>query len=218
MQSAHAVIFDLDGTLLDTIEDIGTAANRALEDAGYPTHPLEAYKYFVGNGMERLMRRCAPEGIGEEDLRRVLESMLRLYADAWDVHSRPYDGILDLLAALGARKVPVAVLSNKPHQTTVAVIARYFPDVPFVQVQGSPSPSVPAKPDPTLALEIAEALDVPPSSVAFMGDTRTDMQTAANAGMFPVGVAWGFRPREELVESGARVVLETPLQLLDFLE
>jgi phosphoglycolate phosphatase len=208
----RAAIFDLDGTLIDSLADIADATDRALSAFGFPGHDLASYRYFVGDGMGMLMRRAAPAGSGEETARRLLARMLEEYASAWRVKTRPYPGIPELLDDLVRRGCKLAVLSNKPHPMTLEVVAHFFPSVPFDRVQGSPSPSSPAKPDPALALSIAASFGLPPAEVAFVGDTRTDMRTAANAGMPAVGVSWGFRPRGELEENGAAFILDSPGQ------
>ncbi len=210
--NVRAFVFDLDGTLVDSLEDLAVAMNEVLREAGRPEHPIEAYRHFIGWGAADLVRRAAPDG----DHAALLEGFRRRYhREGLDRASRPYDGIPELLRELVARRIPLAVLSNKPHAATVAVIARFFPDVPFVAVVGART-GVPHKPDPSAALEIAEALGVPASACAFVGDTEVDVQTALNAQMTPIGVAWGFRA-ETLASAGAERVVASPHELLDVL-
>jgi phosphoglycolate phosphatase len=208
--NVRAIVFDLDGTLVDSLEDLAVAMNDVLREAGQPEHPIEAYRHFIGWGAADLVRRAAPNA----DHAALLSSFGRRYhGEAHGHASRPYAGIPELLRTLVARKIPIAVLSNKPHAATVAVVARFFPEIPFVAVVGAREGS-PHKPDPTTALEIAETLGVPASACAFVGDTEVDMQTAKNARMKPIGVAWGFRA-ETLTNAGAERVVASPSELLD---
>lgn len=210
--TASAVIFDLDGTLVDSLEDLADAVNAALAAFSLPTHPLEPYKYFVGDGMETLLRRAAPPETPEEILADLVARMKQEYARNWAVKTRPYQGIAAMLTTLAGKKIPMAVLTNKPHEFAGEVVNRFFPDAPFAIVQGSPSGGK-AKPDPAMALSIAERFGLKPECVAFIGDSRTDMDTAVNAGMLPVGVLWGFRPERELLGHGAKVIISTPGEL-----
>jgi phosphoglycolate phosphatase len=208
--NVRAFVFDLDGTLVDSLEDLAVAMNDVLREAGQPEHPIEAYRHFIGWGAADLVRRAAPNA----DHAALLSSFGRRYhGEAHGHASRPYAGIPELLRTLVARKIPIAVLSNKPHAATVAVVARFFPEIPFVAVVGAREGS-PHKPDPTTALEIAETLGVPASCCAFVGDTEVDMLTAKNARMKPIGVAWGFRA-ENLTGAGAERVVTRPEELLD---
>ena len=211
----QAVIFDLDGTLVDSLADIASAMNEVLERHGFPAHPVGAYRRFVGDGMERLVRRALPP-VGEEIVVRVLEDMRRTYARRALRTTRPYPGIPDLLDRLAARGVPFAVLTNKPHEPAVAMVRALLGRWPFAAVQGA-VPGRPRKPDPAGALELARRLGVTPEGCLFVGDTPTDMATAAAAGMVPVGVLWGFRTEPELRDAGARFLIERPLDLLSLL-
>lgn len=212
-----AVIFDLDGTLLASLEDLADAVNIALAAHSLPTHPLEPYKYFVGDGMETLVRRAAPEGTPDAVVSAVFARVRQEYAKNWACKTRPYDGIVSMLEKLTAMRVPLAVLSNKPHEFTEEVVRHFFPHTAFTAVQGSPLGGR-AKPEPDMALGIATRLSLEPGKIAFMGDSRTDMDTAVNAGMLPVGVLWGFRPESELVAHGAKVLLGHPSELFAKLE
>ncbi|MDR1855594.1 MAG: HAD family hydrolase [Desulfovibrio sp.] len=218
MDSAKAVapagaIFDLDGTLLDSLADLADSANAVLEERGFPTWPVEAYRTFVGNGMEILMERALPPTVPKSESLGMAAAMREVYGRNWHVKTRPYEGIVPLLAALADAKVPMGVLSNKPHALTCKVISHYFPDTPFVHVQGKPDGGR-GKPDPGLALDLARRLGFHPDRVAFVGDSCVDMDTAVAAGMVPVGCLWGFRTRDELLEHGARVLLGRPSDLL----
>lgn len=216
----RAVAFDLDGTLLNTLEDLANAANAALATAGYPQHPVAAYRQFVGNGLQMLVRRALPSGeadrLGPDGFAELVRRTGDNYAGDWAVATRPYPHIPELLKALCERGVPLAVVTNKPHEWTLRMLAHYFPDKPFLFVQGA-MPELPHKPDPAGALEAARRLGVRPNETAFVGDSNVDMHTTANAGMGAVGVAWGFRGAEELRQSGADHLLYDPLELLELI-
>jgi phosphoglycolate phosphatase len=213
----QAILFDLDGTLLDTLTDIACAANAGLRELGFPTHPVESYRRFVGDGAGCLALRVLPEDHhDDETVERCREIIAARYAKCWADNTKPYPGIPELLAGLRARDVPMAVLSNKPHESTRTVVEGYFPDHYFRVVRGS-LPSVPIKPDPAGALQIAEELDILPARFVYLGDTDTDMRTAVAAGMFPAGALWGFRSAEELATNGAKVLLKKPQELLKLL-
>lgn len=213
--SARAVLFDMDGTLLDTLRDIAESANAVLERQGLPVHDLQAYRHFVGSGVTELIRRVLPlDTSGDEEFVAACVGELKEeYAARWDKETQPYAGIPELIAALRERGVRMAVCTNKPQRFADIYVARYFPEQPFGSVQG-PRDATPTKPDPFLALEAARELGVSPEQCLLLGDTDIDMQTAANAGMLPVGALWGFRDREELERSGAAVCIRNPLELL----
>lgn len=211
-----AVLFDLDGTLLDTLEDLADATNAALAKLGLPGHPLEAYKQFVGDGLENLVRRAMPQGrLDEMLLARGIELARHEYAGRWAEKSRPYAGIPDLLDGLGRRGLPMAVLSNKPDEFTRLCVTRLLAGWHFAAVQGA-RPDLPRKPDPHGALAIAAYMGIVPGEILYLGDTNTDMQTAVAAGMFPVGALWGFRTAGELLAAGAAALARTPTDVLDW--
>ncbi|MCK6628329.1 MAG: HAD family hydrolase [Anaerolineae bacterium] len=213
----HAVLFDLDGTLLDTLADLGKAMNRVLVAQGLPGHPLEAYRYFVGEGARLLVTRALPENRRDEaTIAACLAAFQADYNQNWRVETKPYPGIPEMLDALTARGLKLAVLSNKPYDFTVRCVRKLLPRWTFEPVFGLRE-TVPRKPDPAGALEIAACLNIPPAHFLYLGDTAIDMQTARAAGMFPVGALWGFRSAEELEESGAEVLLEEPLGVLGVL-
>lgn len=212
--ATQAVIFDLDGTLLDTLEDIGCAMNRVLACRGLPQYPLDRYRLFVGDGAEVLVRRALPAGQASQSLvGQCLADFKAAYAETWNVLTKPYPGIPELLDALKKKGMPMAILSNKPDDFTVRCVEAYLPQWSFGAVLGE-QPGRPRKPDSAGALEIARRLSVPPRDIVYVGDTATDMQTAVAAGMMPVGVRWGFRPAEEMLAAGAQHLIETPLELL----
>ena len=214
-QPIRAVLFDLDGTLTNTLADIANAMNWALTQQGLAKWPEDKYRYLVGDGARKLAERAVRE---RQDL---LETVLRLYQRQYETHNAvltaPYAGIPELLQALRAKGVPLCVLSNKPDADTRFVVSHYFPDIDFACVRGQ-LPEVPVKPDPTGALQIAAELGLTPGSFAYLGDTGIDMACAVHAGMQPFGVLWGFRNADELLESGAAILLSHPIELLNYLE
>jgi phosphoglycolate phosphatase len=213
----RGVLFDLDGTLLDTISDLAEAMNRVLRRHGFPPHAVADYKRFVGDGVEWLVRRALPDGSrSQEEIHRFVAAMRQEYRALGHAHTRPYDGIPEVLDALAAKGVRLAVLSNKMDDFTKDMVARFFPKIGFDAVVGA-SPGAPVKPDPSAARQIARDAGIPPSDWIHVGDTAVDMKTAVASGMFPVGALWGFRAAEELVQGGAQVLLRTPRALLPFL-
>jgi phosphoglycolate phosphatase len=212
-----AIIFDLDGTLLDTLADIANAANSVLLQHGFAAQPLDNYRHFVGEGVRILFRRALPERYRKDEVVEACALAFReAYSRLWNVHTRPYAGITDLLAALRACQLRLTVLSNKPDMFTRRCVAEYFPDDEFQVVIGQRD-GVPQKPDPVGAREIAKLLSIPADRFLLLGDTAVDMQTARAAGMYPVGALWGFRPLEELQAGGAETVIRRPAELLDVL-
>jgi len=211
------VIFDLDGTLLDTIQDIAESMNLVLRFYNFPEHPVEAYKNFVGDGMEVLARRVLPEGRRDpETVAGCVSAMSKEYGMRWMKNSRPYEGVPELLDALDARGSKLSVLSNKPDDFAKIMVAGLLPRWPFEPVLGARH-SVPKKPDPAGALEIARQRSISPEEFLYLGDTGTDMKTANAAGMYPVGVLWGFRTAEELETNGAKTIIERPVELLELI-
>lgn len=210
----RALIFDLDGTLADTVEDIAAAVNRALVHHGAAPHPLSAFRDFVGAGAENLLARALGEG-SPLPLAEVLATYREFYAEEMFSRSRPFPGVEALLEALLSCGHALAVLSNKPHPATVRMVEGLFGRFRLEPVFGE-RPGVPRKPDPRAALEIAARLHCPPEACLFVGDTGIDMETATRAGMVPVGVTWGFRP-EELQAAGARHLVDTPQDILRLL-
>ena len=217
MSQFQAVIFDLDGTLLDTLRDIAIAANRVLSECGFPVHPVDAYRQFVGDGVSMLFQRAVamPTGADEQLIKTCVGAFTTVYREQWDRHSKPYKGIPELIDILTERRIPLSVLSNKPHEFTKLCVDRYFPDGCFRQVLGQ-RPEIARKPDPAGAIHIADRIGIPPAKFLFVGDTDIDIRTAIAAGMEPVGVRWGFRPARELSESGARILLDRPADLLQY--
>lgn len=211
------VIFDLDGTLLNTIADLAAATNQALQHYGYPTHEVEAYRFFVGNGINKLFERALPE------TERTEENILKIrsrFVPYYDTHnadlSRPYPGIPELLRTLQQKGIKIAVASNKYQAATRKLIAHYFPEINFVEVLGQRE-GIPAKPDPCIVHDIIAKAGVKQEEALYVGDSNVDMQTAHNAGVTAVGVAWGFRPRTELEALHPAHIIENAEELLSFL-
>ena len=211
----RAVLFDLDGTLTDTIQDISDAMNRSLRLHGLPEWTVAEYCYLVGDGAKILAQRAVRD---RQDLALSVQKEYQAYYETHTrVTSKPYDGIPEMLRAMTDRGFPLAVFSNKPDADTKNVVSYFFPDVDFKVVRGQVE-GVPVKPDPMGALAVADSLGVRPEEVLYLGDTATDMRCAVNAGMQPVGVLWGFRKRDELEESGAKWIIAHPAEALALLE
>ncbi len=210
-----AVLFDLDGTLLDTLADLASSTNQLMAELGFPEHPAESYKLKVGNGIVELVRRALPEQEKHDAIvMPAVERLKEIYALHCYETTWPYDGISEMLDRLTDEGYRLAVLSNKPHNFTAAMVERLLNKWNFEYVYGSRE-GVPRKPDPTAALEIAKKMGLTPGEFFYLGDTGIDMKTAAAAGMYPVGVLWGFRGKEELAENGAKRVISYPGELFD---
>ena len=214
----RAVLFDLDGTLLDTLEDIGRSANDSLREGGFPPHPIDSYRNFIGDGVAVLFQRALPPASADDPgiVAKCVAAFARIYDAGWDVASRPYPGIAGLLDALRDRAIPMGVLSNKPDVFTRKCVGRFLSAWPLAPVFGQRE-GVPRKPDPAGANEAAAAMGVAPAEVLYLGDSSVDMLTATRAGMFAVGAAWGFRSVEELEAHGARAIVRHPSEVLALL-
>jgi len=211
-----AVLFDLDGTLLDTLQDLAISTNLALQKYGYAMHPVDAYRYFVGDGVEKLIWRTVPGSREDPALTsRMVREMRTQYSQRW-MNSRLYDGIAEMLDGVVAGQKSMAVFSNKPHQAAQDCIRVLLSHWSFQAVLGVDE-NTPRKPDPSGAISIAAQLQIDPEFFAYLGDTDTDMKTALAAGMYPVGALWGFRTAEELKDNGAKVLLKHPTDLLQLL-
>lgn len=218
VEKTKAVLFDLDGTLLDTLEDLADSMNAALKAHNLAPHPVEAYKLFVGDGVENLVLRAAPRVSEDAELfRNLLLEMRDQYGRRWAGKSRPYPGIAELLDELTARRAPMAVLSNKPREFTELCVVKLLSRWRFSEIRGIDA-DTPRKPDPTGALEIARRIGVSPPDFFYLGDTATDMRTAVGAGMRAVGALWGFRGAEELVGGGAEILIDYPTKLINLLD
>ncbi|MGN0310895.1 MAG: HAD family hydrolase [Bacteroides sp.] len=204
------VIFDLDGTLLNTIADLAQSTNHALQSLGYPTHDTASYRFMVGNGINKLFERALPEGAkSEENVLRVRAAFIPYYNKHNADLSTPYDGIPQLLDQLQRQGLQLAVASNKYQSATEQLIAHYFPTISFCAVLGQRE-GIPTKPDPTIVYQILEATGIAAADVLYVGDSGVDMQTARNAGVTACGVTWGFRPRTELEQFSPQHIVDFP--------
>jgi phosphoglycolate phosphatase len=212
--NARALIFDLDGTLLDTLDDIAFCMNAALKSFGAPQQPAHEYKRFVGQGLDVLAWRVLPEDRRDDaTVKQCVAAMRAVYAGRWAHSTRPYPGIGGMLENLKRRAIPMAVFSNKAHDFTVRIVSHFFGPDTFRAILGGGK--FPFKPDPAGALFLAGGLKVSPENILYVGDSDIDMKTACNAGMYPVGVTWGFRSRQELLDNGAKVLIDNPSVLID---
>ncbi len=212
-----AVLFDLDGTLLDTIEDLTDSMNAGLRELGFPVRTVDECKVFVGDGVENFARRAIPEGKGtEETIARCMELMRNDYAHRWTSKTRAYEGVDELLRGLLERGVAAAILSNKPDDFTRQMVRHFFGEGAFEIVLGARA-ETPLKPDPAGALGIARELNLSGGEIIYLGDTNTDMRTARSADMYAVGALWGFRSAAELTSAGAQTLIARPPDLLELL-
>jgi phosphoglycolate phosphatase len=216
MKHYRAIIFDLDGTLIDSLIDISDAMNHTLSLFGYPTHPYEAYKYFVGRGLTNLVKSCIPQSAldNPQTIRNCFEMFTDHYQRNLTNKTLLYPGIKELLDALVAKGMKMAILSNKADKLTKQISDDLLNKWQFEIVMGA-TDDFPHKPNPESALFIAKKLNVSPENILYVGDTNVDMQTAVAAEMFPVGVTWGFRTREELQNTGAQLIIDRPMELVE---
>lgn len=210
------VIFDLDGTLLDTIADLAVATNYALQQLGYPTHAEETIRTFVGNGINKLLERALPtDEKNEANVMRMRTHFVPYYDEHNADLSGPYPGIVVLLEEIQKRGLMIAVASNKYQEATAKLVAQYFPTIDFVEVLGQRD-GIAVKPDPTIVFDILKKAKVAPEDVLYVGDSGVDMQTAQNAGIDAVAVTWGFRPRAELEGFHPKGIVDKAEELLKF--
>lgn len=211
------IIFDLDGTLLDTIEDLANSVNYALQQHQLPTHPIEAYNYFIGNGVNKLLERALPTELQNSDMISMLKiDFIKHYSAHSEEYTKPYNGITDLITRLYKDGFQLAVASNKIHQATTDLVQRFFPTIQFTAVFGQRE-GYPTKPNPSILDEIIKKADVHKSEVLYVGDSGVDVATAFNAKVDFVGVLWGFRPQKELEEVGAHNFVENAGQLYNLI-
>lgn len=216
MKIYRAAIFDMDGTLTDTLADLHTAVNEMLAHYDFPRRSIDEVRQFVGNGARKLMLRALPaDKISDANF---VDEALKFYDGCYARHCKekvkPYDGIIELLTTLEAKKIPLGICTNKQHFAAIEIAEKILAPIKFSAVSGDES-NQPRKPDPTRALRIAEKFSVAPEEVAYFGDTAVDIQTALNAGFLAVGVTWGFRPKSELVDSGAQIIIDTPQEIFE---
>jgi len=212
-----AVLFDLDGTLLHTVPDIAAAMNRALSACGLPTHEQKVVETFLGNGIRDAVVKAVPAGTGEETIQRVLD----LYRDDYVAHCTDktvlYDGVREMVDALVRRGIKLVVLSNKTEATAQKIVRHFFPNGEFTAAFGR-VPDRPLKPHADAAKPVMDTLKLAPDEIAYVGDSNTDILFAKAVGMLPVATPWGYRSREELVEAGAELIAEKPMDILALLE
>ena len=213
MRRFDTVLFDLDGTLLDTLEDICGAANHTLRELGYPERTLAEMRRFVGNGAEMQMRRALGADADEETVAKALALYKPYYAAHCQIKTKPYAGVLELMAALKAEGFRLAVVSNKPDATTKTLAARFFPGLPAFGQRDD----VPPKPAPDLVFRALDTLGVAAADAVYVGDSEVDVATARNAGLPLAAVSWGFRGRQALAKAGAAVIVDTAAELLEVL-
>ena len=210
----HAVIFDFDGTLADTLEDIADNMNRVLAEMGFPTHEYDAYRFYVGGGLKNLVVQCLPENARTDDVITAChDRMVAGYHIRYIHKTRLYDGIPELLDALSLKGIKLAILSNKADPLTQKICAVLLKNWKFEIILGA-TERFPRKPDPEAALFISGQMGVHPANIYYLGDSDIDMKLAIAAGFYPIGAGWGFRPKEELVENGAWKVIDEPMELL----
>ena len=209
------VIFDLDGTLLNTIDDLADAGNHVCAAHGWPVHTVDDYKRMVGNGIPNLVSRFTPDGLGEDELAGALAEFSAWYGAHKEDKTAPYRGVPQLLDALKGAGVRLAVLSNKAHALAGPVVEHYFPGV-FEFIQGA-LPGAPLKPDPTLLHRLMGEMGATPADTLFVGDSSVDIRTARNGGLVSCGVLWGFRTRQELEAEGADYIVETAQELAELI-
>ena len=212
-----AVLFDLDGTLLDTLDDLADSMNASLRRFGFPPNPVDTYRYFVGDGLMSLVARALPADHRDDaTVNQVASAEWEEYSRNWANKTRPYVGVPQLLDALQERGVAICVLSNKPDDFTRIIVRKFLSEWKFAAVRGQ-GRETPVKPNPTGARQIAAKIGIAPAQFLYAGDSNTDMKTANAAGMFAVGVLWGFRSKDELIAAGAKALIERPSDLLGLL-
>ena len=211
MKTYKAAIFDMDGTLVDTLADLYDSVNEMLDHYNLPLRTLDEVRQFVGNGAKKLMIRSLPADCD------FIDDALAYYNDCYARNCtnkvKPYAGIMELLTTLESKKISLGICTNKQHFAAIEITEKILAPIKFSYVSGD-EPSQPRKPDPTRALEGAKKFSVAPEDIAYFGDTAVDMETAKNAGFLPIGVTWGFRPRSELVNSGAKIIVDNPQEIL----
>lgn len=210
------IIFDLDGTLVNSLEDISDAMNNVLTNLNYPTHTYETYQYFIGSGLRNLVSKALPEtNNSENEIEVCFENMIAEYREICTLKTKPYAGIVELLDDLVSRDIKLAVFSNKADELTKKIASEIFPD--YFNTAIGLSIEALKKPNPFEAIEISKNWNLKTEEIIFIGDSDIDMLTATNANMFPLGVSWGYRTEEELIASGAKLVINTPLDLIEIL-
>jgi phosphoglycolate phosphatase len=210
------VIFDLDGTLVDSLKDIANAMNEVLQKLDYPTHNYEQYQYFIGSGLRNLVSKSLPEiHRTESQIEHCYQLMVDGYRDYCTIETKPYDGIIELLDYMASKNVKLGVFSNKSDELTKKIAAVLFPNY-FESVVGLSTEAL-KKPNPSEALSISKNWEIKPEEIIFVGDSGIDMQTATNANMQAVGVSWGYRTEQELIAEGAKHIINHPSDLINII-
>lgn len=212
------VIFDLDGTLLNTISDLAAATNQALRFYNYSTHSDDAYRFFVGDGINKLFERALPEHErNEENILKIRNKFIPYYNEHGTDLSKPYKGIVELLKEIESRNIMLAVASNKYQSATEELVNHYFGNIKFIAILGQRE-GIPPKPNPTIVEDIINVAGVEKKDILYVGDTNIDMRTAKNAGVDAVGVTWGFRPKEELASHNPFALVDNAEEILNLLD
>ncbi len=212
-----AIIFDMDGTIFDSLEDIADSMNTVLKENGYSKHPVDAYRQFIGDGIELLVKRALPESEqGRETIRYYVKAMRNEYAKRWTLKTRPYPGISKMIDECISEGLKLAVLTNKLEDSAIELIDRLLPEKHFDYIWGARS-QLPKKPDPAGALLLIRQMNLRPSDCIYLGDMPVDMKTALSAEIYALGALWGYRTADELFEAGAQAVLRQPVDLLPWL-
>lgn len=213
--SFKAILFDLDGTLLDSLKDLAFSCNETLVEMDCPSHPIDDYRVFVGNGIQNLAKMILPEEKRtEKNIAFCINSIDEIYSQHWKDHSLLYPEVPKLLDELAKRNIQMSILSNKPDHFTQMVCQHFLSSWDFKIILGAKS-EFPKKPDPTSAKWVSDQLAIPPKQWLYLGDTDTDMKTASSAKMYPIGACWGFRPAKELEDNGAKFLAQHPLEILN---
>jgi len=212
------VIFDLDGTLLNTLQDLADCNNYILRKNNYPEHPMDSFRYFVGDGIRKLIERTIPES---ERTPEKIDKIMADFISYYHIHNAdktaPYKGIVPLLTELNRKNILIAVASNKAHEIMSPLMEHYFPGIHFAAALGNRK-GVPTKPDPAIVKEILQFTGISETQTLYVGDTSVDMKTATAAGIRKIGVLWGFRTKEELVSAGADHLIEKPEEILKIID
>lgn len=212
-----AIIFDLDGTLLNTIVDLSETVNIVLEKHNFPIHSIDEYKYFLGKGIEVLCRNAFPDVISEDSFQNYLKEVEKVYKIRQTLKTRPFDGIAEMLEELNNLGIKIAILSNKPHKFTEDTVKHYFPDINFEVIYGARD-GFERKPSPDSALEISKIMNLNSEEIIFVGDSETDIKTGRNANMQSIGVEWGYRKKSELINSGAHYIINKPYDIFEYIK
>lgn len=211
------VIFDLDGTLINSIKDLGVATNYALKVNGFPEHHIDSYPMMVGNGVAKLIERALPEDCrNQQTIEKVRIDFKQYYDNHNTVYTRPYEGMGELLESLTEKGIKIAVASNKYETAVKEIVRQLFPNINFSKISGQLE-GIPVKPDPSIVFSILSETEATKIETLYVGDSGVDMETANRAGVESIGVTWGFRSREELVAKNANHIVNKPIDILNFI-